>query len=86
MGGITMLRFGVIAMQGLRMYVEQKVDFSKNNNMVSGAITFVAGVSGAALKIGTVQLKGMALAAVVGVTLSLIFRILSRLGWMNKEV
>ncbi|NOU48130.1 MAG: uracil permease [Bacteroidales bacterium] len=86
MGGITMLLFGVIAMQGFRMYVEQKVDFSKNNNMVSGAITFVAGVSGAALTIGTVQLKGMALAAVVGVTLSLIFWILSSLGWMNKEV
>ena len=73
MGGITMLLYGVIAVQGFRMFVEQKVDFSKNSNMVLGAITFVVGVSGAAINIGTVQLKGMAFAAVVGVLLSLIF-------------
>jgi len=47
MGGITMLLYGVIAVQGFRMFVEQKVDFSKNSNMVLGAITFVVGVSGA---------------------------------------
>ncbi|HET7733295.1 MAG TPA: uracil permease [Paludibacter sp.] len=85
MGGITMLLYGVIAVQGFRMFVEQKVDFSKNSNMVLGAITFVVGVSGAAINIGTVQLKGMAFAAVVGVVLSLIFWMLSKLGLMNKE-
>lgn len=85
MGGITMLLYGVIAVQGFRMFVEQKVDFSKNSNMVLGAVTFVVGVSGAGINIGTVQLKGMAFAAVVGVVLSLIFWMLSKLGLMNKE-
>ena len=84
MGGITLLLYGVIAVQGLRILVEQKVDFSKNSNMVLGAITFVAGVSGAVISIGSVQLKGMALAAIVGVVLSLIFWILRKLGWMEK--
>ena len=85
MGGITMLLFGVIAVQGFRMFVEQKVDFSKNRNMVLGAITFVIGVSGAAINIGSVQLKGMAFAAIVGIVLSLIFWILDKLGIMNKD-
>lgn len=85
MGGITLLLFGVIAMQGFRIYVEQKVDFSKNINMILGAITFVAGVSGATLTIGSVQLKGMALAAFIGVVLSLIFWIFDKLGVLNKE-
>ena len=85
MGGITMLLYGVIAVQGFRMFVEQKVDFSKNSNMVLGAITFVVGVSGASISIGTVQLKGMAFAAIVGVILSLIFWGLGKAGWMNKE-
>lgn len=85
MGGITMLLYGVIAVQGIRMFVEQKVDFSKNRNMVLGAVTFVVGVSGAAINIGTVQLKGMAFAAVVGIVLSLIFWILDKLGVMNTE-
>jgi uracil permease len=85
MGGITILLYGVIAVQGFRMFVEQKVDFSKNRNMVLGAITFVVGVSGAAINIGSVQLKGMAFAAIIGVVLSLIFWLLDKWGIMNKE-
>jgi uracil permease len=83
MGGITLLLYGVIAVQGFRMFVEQKVDFSKNRNMVLGAITFVIGVGGAAIHIGSVELKGMALAAVTGVVLSLFFWLFDKLKWMN---
>ena len=85
MGGITVLLYGVIAVQGFRMFVEQKVDFSKNSNMVLGAITFVAGLSGAGISIGSVQLKGMALSAVVGVVLSLMFWLLKKMNLMNSE-
>jgi uracil-xanthine permease len=85
MGGITVLLYGVIAVQGFRMFVEQKVDFSKNRNMVLGAITFVVGVSGAAINIGSVQLKGMAFAAIIGVVLSLIFWMLDKLKLMNDN-
>lgn len=84
MGGITMLLYGVIAVQGFRMFVEQKVDFSKNSNMVLGAVTFVVGVSGASINIGSVQLKGMAFAAVVGVVLALIFWVLRKMNLMNE--
>ncbi len=83
MGGITILLYGVIAVQGFRMYVEQKVDFSKNHNMVLGAVVFVVGVSGAAINIGSVELKGMALAAVTGVLMSLIFWLFEKLKVMN---
>lgn len=86
MGGITMLLYGVIAVQGLRMLVEQKVDFSKNSNMVLGAVTFIAGVSGASINIGSVQLKGMAFAAFTGVALSMLFWIFQKTGLMNKSV
>jgi len=85
MGGITMLLYGVIAVQGLRVFVEQKVDFSQNRNMVLGAVTFVAGVSGASITVGSVQFKGMALAAAIGVVLAFIFWMLIKLGWMAKE-
>jgi len=84
MGGITMLLYGVIAVQGFRIFVEQKVDFSKNSNMVLGAITFVIGVSGASIMLGSVQLKGMAFAAIVGVVLSLLFWGFKKLHWLNE--
>lgn len=85
MGGITILLYGVIAVQGLRILIEQKVDFSKNSNMVLGAVTFVVGISGATIKIGTVELKGMAFAAVAGVVLALIFWGLQKLKLMDKN-
>lgn len=85
MGGITLLLYGVIAAQGLRIFVDQKVDFSKNKNMVIGAVTFVLGVSGATINVGTVQLKGMALAAIVGVILALIFYFANKLHLLNEE-
>lgn len=84
MGGITILLYGVIAVQGLRILIEQKVDFSRNSNMVLGAVTFVVGISGASVKVGTVELKGMAFAAVVGVALALIFWGLKKLKWIEE--
>lgn len=86
MGGITLLLYGVIASSGLRMLVEQKVDFSKSYNMVLAAVTFAVGVSGATIKLsGDVELKGMALAAVIGTLLSIVFYILDKLGLMNEK-
>ena len=49
------------------------------------AVVFGVGVSGARLTLRTVELKGMALAAVVGVILSLGIHALGRLGWLNES-
>jgi uracil permease len=86
MGGITILLYGVIATSGIRMFVEQKVDFSKSYNMILTAVTFIIGVSGASIKLGSnVELKGMALAAVIGMVLSIMFYVLHKMGLMNEE-
>lgn len=86
MGGITILLYGVIATSGLRILVEQKVDFSKSYNMILTAVTFAVGVSGASIKLGgDVELKGMALATIVGILLSVIFYVFSKLGLMNEK-
>lgn len=86
MGGITMLLYGIIAISGIRMLVESRVDFSKNYNMVLAAVTFGIGVSGATIRLGSsgVELKGMAFAAVAGVLLSLVFYVLGKLGLLNE--
>ena len=85
MGGVCILLFGVIAASGVRMLVEAKVDYSKPVNLTLTAITLIVGISGAAVKIGTVQLKGMALATVVGMGLSLVFRLLERGGLTAEQ-
>jgi len=72
MGGVCLLLFGVIAAAGIRMLVERKVDYTKPSNLILSAITFVVGVSGAKITMGTVELRGMALATVVAILLSLV--------------
>jgi uracil permease len=85
MGGISILLFGVIAASGIRMLVESKVDYSKPINLTLTAIVLIVGISGAAVNIGEVQLKGMALATVVGMLLSLIFHLLERFNLVNEK-
>jgi uracil permease len=53
--------------------------------MVLGALTFVVGISGASVNISTVQLKGMAFAAIAGVVMSLIFWLFEKLNLMNDK-
>jgi uracil permease len=85
MGGICILLFGVIAASGIRMLVETRVDYSKPINLTLTAIVLIVGISGMAVTIGTVQLKGMALATVVGMALSLTFHLLERFGLTNTQ-
>jgi uracil permease len=85
MGGVCLLLFGVIAASGIRMLVDTKVDYSKARNLILTAVVFVTGISGVAIQIGTVQFKGMVLATVVGMLLSLVFYILDKLKLTNDS-
>jgi uracil permease len=79
MGGICILLFGVIAATGIRMLIEQKVDYTQSRNLILTSVVLIAGVSGAQMKVGTVELKGMALGTVVAIGLSLTFNLIDRL-------
>jgi uracil permease len=85
MGGVSLLLFGVIAASGLRIFVEQKVDFAKPTNMLLATIVLVVGISGTTLTWGAVTLKGMALATIIGIILSLFFKLIDVLGWSNDK-
>lgn len=84
MGGISLLLFGIIAASGIRMLVESKIDYNKSQNLILTCVVLVIGVSGAAIQIGTVELKGMGLATIVAILLSLFFKILDILNLSNE--
>ncbi|MGN0371223.1 MAG: uracil permease [Enterocloster sp.] len=84
-GGISFLLYGMIGTSGLRILVDSKVDYSKNRNQALTSVIFVTGLSGAAVKIGNIQLTGMVLACVVGMALSLIFFVLDKLHLTNDQ-
>ena len=82
-GGISFLLYGMIGTSGLRMLVDNHVDYSKSRNLTLTSVVFVVGLSGIALKLGNVELTGMVLACVVAMALSLVFYILDKLKLTN---
>ena len=79
MGGVCILLFGFIAASGIRMLVEKHVDYTRSKNLILTAVTMICGLSGATMVVGPVQLKGMGLATVVAMILSLAFLLFERL-------
>ncbi len=84
MGGVSLLLFGVIAASGIRMLVEAKVDYSKASNLILTSIVLIIGVSGAQIQLGVVSFKGMGLATVVAIILSILFRLLEKTNLSNE--
>jgi len=85
MGGVSILLFGIIAVSGIRMLVESKVDYNKPKNMILTAVVLVLGISGTKFTWGHFELKGMALATVVAIILSLLFKLFEVLKVDNEE-
>lgn len=75
-GGISIILFGMIAAVGARTLVENKVDFTKSRNLIIAAVIVVLGLGGAVLPINigaiSVEIEGMALAAIIGILLNVI--------------
>ncbi len=59
MGGVSIVVFGLIAVAGARIWVENKVDFSDNKNLIVAAITLVLGTGDFTLKFGGFALGGI---------------------------
>lgn len=76
MGGVSLLLFGVIAASGIRMLVESKVDYNKPVNLILTSVVLGIGVSNASITLGSVTLRGMALATVIAIVLSLSIKLL----------
>jgi len=86
MGGVSLLLFGVIAASGIRILVESKVDYSHARNLILTSVVLILGISGANITIGTVSMKGMALATIVSIVLSLSLKVLDMLGLTNDHI
>ncbi|TWT04702.1 uracil permease [Planomicrobium sp. CPCC 101079] len=73
LGGISILLFGIIASSGLRMLVDNSINFGDKRNLVISSVILVIGIGGAKIEFSeTFEVGGMALAAIVGVILNLV--------------
>lgn len=72
LGGMSIILYGVIASNGLRVLVDNKVDYGKQRNLIITSAMLVIGLGGAVLPLGIVTLSGTALSALVGIVLNLV--------------
>ncbi len=59
MGGVSIVVFGLIAVAGAKIWVDNRVDFSDNKNLLVAAITLVLGTGDFTLKFGQFALGGI---------------------------
>lgn len=69
MGGISMMLFGIIASSGLRVLINNKIDFSIERNLIIAAVILVAGIGGLTLAFGNFMIAKQALAIIIGIVL-----------------
>lgn len=83
-GGVSVMLFGIIASSGFRIFVEDKIDFSKKRNLIIASVIIVLGIGGGGIKFpfagSEVEIAGVALATLVGIILNLVLPEKSRSG------
>lgn len=75
LGGITIVLYGLIAANGVKVLVEERVNLTDMKNLIIVGAMLVVGLGGAEISLNSsVSLTGMSLAALVGIVLNAILR------------
>ena len=78
LGGVSLLLYGFISVNGLKVLIENKVDFNKIRNVIIVSTMLILGLGGAVITIYTqnlsVSLTGISLAAITGILLNIILK------------
>ena len=76
LGGISLLLYGFIAVNGLKVIVQNKIDFDDIRNVIIASTMLVLGLGGAVISISSgdvnISISGMSLAAISGIILNLV--------------
>ena len=76
LGGVSIILYGFIGVNGLKVLIRNQVDFDITKNVIVSATMLILGVGGAVISFATdnftLSISGMSLAAIVGILLNLI--------------
>jgi uracil-xanthine permease len=74
MGGVSIVVFGLIAVAGAKIWVENKVDFGDNANLIVAAVTLILGTGDYTLKFGAFTMGGIGTATFGAILLHALLR------------
>lgn len=76
LGGVSLLLYGFIAVNGLKVLIQNQIDFGKTKNVVVASTMLVLGLGGAAISFSSgdfsITISGMSLAAIIGILINLL--------------
>ena len=78
LGGVSMILYGFISINGLKVLIENKVDYNDLRNVIITSTMLILGLGGAIISISggglSISITGMSLAAIVGILLNLVLK------------
>lgn len=74
MGGVSIVIFGIIAVSGARIWIDHRVDFSDNRNLLIAGIALILGTGDFTLELGGFSLSGIGTATFGAIVLHQLFR------------
>lgn len=69
LGGATVALYGLIGVIGIKIWIDNRVDFSRPRNQFTAAVALVIGIANISLTFGAVQIAGIALGAIAAVVI-----------------
>jgi len=69
LGGVTVALYGLIGLIGVKIWIDNKVDFSKPINQFTAAVALIIGIADFTLQFGSVVFNGIALSAVAAIAI-----------------
>jgi putative pyrimidine permease RutG len=82
LGGMAVVLFGLIATTGIRICVENKVDFTDNKNFITMAVALTLGAGNLAITQGDFSMGGIGTACIAAIV---VYQILNKFGMGSKE-
>ncbi|QIK62937.1 uracil-xanthine permease [Leucobacter viscericola] len=86
LGGVTVALYGLIGLIGIKIWIDNNVDFSKPINQFSAAVPLIVGIANFELTIGSVQFGGIALGTISAVVVYHFMRALAKIRGGQVEV
>jgi xanthine/uracil permease len=71
LGGASIVVFGLITVAGAKIWIDNKVDFTKNSTLIIAAVSLIMGAGNFSLHIGPFDLGGIGTATLAAILLNL---------------
>lgn len=69
LGGVTVALYGLIGLIGIRIWIDNRVDFSQPVNQFTAAVAMVIGIGNLTIKVGSLTFTGIALGTIAAVAI-----------------